>query len=136
MAERNREKLYGLFVQTRNGVIYGLCENSFSMSYRLNTVRVWNQSNAILWLEDLQHRVSKKKTKISYRGEPLGFVLEDTFSPSDDDIIKCFLSRVNSKSPLKINLKGRRKAPNKFFWRNRPFRVVQTTVFKNSSNIS
>lgn len=77
------QKLYGLFLEKKDGKLNGYIENSFSMGWSPNRVRVWN--------------------KHAYVKEYLDLHIKNTEGYPRDKTVKYFIARLNSKqSGIKI----------------------------------
>jgi len=96
------KKIYGIFKRDKDGTLLGYVENSFSMSWEKNHVRVW--------------RGVRDGTGV--------FALDFIKKPNKES---AFLVRLNSKkSPVTIegwNPMGKDFTAPKRQWRNAPFRI-------------
>ena len=103
-----RRKLYGIFMVFRNGRILGYVENSFSMSWERDYVRLWSKNDVDLILNDSDIKGARRR----YRSAK---------------IIVVRLSARNKSLPLKLDWAGRwveTKKKKKFHYRNIRFEVI------------
>ena len=97
------KKLYGLFLEKKDGKLNGYVELSFSMGWSPNRVRVWNKLAHVK--EYLKH-----------------YINDDDGFPKDEDV-KYFIARLNSKkSGIKIDWDP--KSEDKYVWRNAAFKKI------------
>jgi len=101
--------LYGLFRQDPDGTIQGYIENSFSMGWSTERVRLWGKSNA-------QHYLNEHVRKCKKYGNP--------------DNTRFFIYRLTRRSPnarIIADLKGRmeeiQRCNRNFIFRNCKFTV-------------
>lgn len=126
---KKREKLYGVFLQTECGKIYGWIEESFNMNWSPIYVRLWNKNNAEAYLKEWQ---KKNKHCAFLLTSSSSLLLCETDKPCNeiwlDQIkVKFFIARANStKSPIKIDMKN--ESTSKFHRRNKRFQVKTVEV--------
>ncbi len=124
---KKREKLYGVFLQTECGKIYGFVEESFNMNWSPFYVRVWNKNTAEAYLKELLQ--NKRRTKIAILKNNT-LVVADESTSLETVRVQYFIARVNKmKSPIKIDMKF--AGHSKFHMRNKMFEVISNEVVQN-----
>lgn len=98
------KKIYGLFLEHKDGQLKGFVEHSFSMGWSPNSVRVWKS------FKDVEYYFDAHTKK------------EDKEFPRDVKA-KYFIARLNSKkSGIKIS--WNQKSEDKYFRRNARFSKI------------
>lgn len=93
------QPLYAVFIK-QGETLYGYVENSFSMSWTTNYIRVWTK-------DEIGEALTNKKSLTKWVGRP-----------------DCFVARVKSKKcPADIVLQNLTDKTGKYEWRNKMFKA-------------
>jgi hypothetical protein len=125
--KRERSKQYALFAITESGETIGLVANSKSYSPDYS----WASNIALVSTKDKITELFERFSKIK---NPVIFLDESNYCHMASEIHaqnrrfakinKLFIVRVNSKNPIKIDMKYSKQEKDKIGWRqNRPFSV-------------